>query len=182
MCSRLMRLTLCVGLLTMTSACDRYGSPTEPSPFRPVVNPTPTPTPTPPPLPPTTPAHIPTTMISVGDVIQTSIGPGDPICDPGGWDARAPCKLFLLTAPRNGTLLVILTATPPPPVSGFDFIDILLFDGPSYTGAPLQYSTRSVSAPVVEGRTYAIRINSYPYLLPPPGNLDFELKTEMQVS
>jgi len=46
----------------------------------------------------------------------------------------------------------------------------------------LQYSTRSVSAPVVEGRTYAIRINSYPYLLPPPGNLDFELKTEMQVS
>jgi hypothetical protein len=180
MCSRLTRLTLCVGLLTMASACDRYGSPTGPTPFRPVVNPTPTPTP--PPLPPTTPAQIPTTRISVGDVIQTSIGPEDPICDPAHWDAQAPCKLFLLTAPSNGTLHVILTGPPLPPTSSLDVIDILLFDGPSYTGAPLQYSTRSVSAPVVEGRTYAIRINSYPYLLPPPGNLDFELKTEMQVS
>ena len=77
---------------------------------------------------------------------------------------------------------VILTGPPLPPASSLDVIDVLLFEGPSYTGAPLQYSTRSVSAPVVEGRTYAIRINSYPYLLPPPGNLDFELKTEMQVS
>jgi len=179
MCSRLTRLTLCVGLLTMTSACDRYGPPTGPSPFRPVVNPTPTPPPTPRPLPPPTPSQIQTTMISVGDVIQASIGPDDPICDPAHWDAQAPCKLFLLTAPRSGTLHVILTAPPLPPASSFDFIDILLFDGPSYTGAPLEYSTRSVSAPVVEGRTYAIRINSYPYLLPPPGNLDFELKTEM---
>ena len=182
MCSRLTRLTLCVGLLTMTSACDRYGPPTGPSPFRPAVNPTPTPPPTPRPLPPPTPSQIQTTMISVGDVIQASIGPDDPICDPAHWDAQAPCKLFLLTAPRSGTLHVILTAPPLPPASSFDFIDILLFDGPSYTGAPLEYSTRSVSAPVVEGRTYAIRINSYPYLLPPPGNLDFELKTEMQVS
>jgi len=182
MCSRLTRLTLCVGLLTMTSACDRYGPPTGPSPFRPVVNPTPTPPPTPRPLPPPTPSQIQTTMISVGDVIQASIGPDDPICDPAHWDAQAPCKLFLLTAPSNGTLHVILTGPPLPPTSSLDVIDILLFDGPSYTGAPLQYSTRSVSAPVVEGRTYAIRINSYPYLLPPPGNLDFELKTEMQVS
>ena len=135
--------------------------------------------PTPRPLPPPTPSQIPTTMISVGEVIHASIGTDDPICDPAHWDAQAPCKLFLLTAPRSGTLHVILTAPPLPPASSFDFIDILLFDGPSYTGAPLEYSTRSVSAPVVEGRTYAIRINSYPYLLPPPGNLDFELKTEM---
>lgn len=179
MCSSVMRLTLCVGLLTMTSACDRYRSPTGPSPFRPVVNPNPTPTPTPRPLPPPTPSQIPTTMISVGDVIHTSIGPDDPICDPLHWDAQSPCKLFLITPAQNGALHVILTATPPPPVSGFDFIDILLFEGPSHAGAPLQYSTRSVSAPVVEGRTYLIRINSYPYLLPPPGNLDFELRTEM---
>ena len=177
MCSGLMRTTLCVGLLAMTSACDRYGSPTGPSPFRPVVNPTPTPTS--PRLPPPTPSQIPTTMISVGDVIHASIGPGDPICDPAHWDAQAPCKLFLLTAPRNGTLHVILTAPPLPPASSLDFIDLMLYADPIYPGAPFEYSTRSLSASMVEGRTYVIRINSYPYLLPPPGNLDFELKTEM---
>jgi hypothetical protein len=178
MCSGLMRLTLCVGLLTMTSACDQYHPQTGPSPFRPVVNPTPTPLPTPRPLPPPTPPQIPTTMISVGDVIHASIGPGDPICDPGGWDARAPCKLFLLTPLRNGTLNVTVTPTSPSPVPS-DVIDLMLFAEPFYGGAPFQYSTGSVSASVVEGRTYVIRINSYPYLLPPPGNLDFELKTEM---
>jgi hypothetical protein len=181
MCSGLMRLTLCVGLLTMTSACDQYHPPTGPSPFRPEVNPTPTPPPTPRPLPPPTPSQIPTTIISVGAVIHASIGPGDPICDPSGWDARAPCKLFLLTPARDGTLNVTLTATSPSPLSS-DVVDLMLFAQPFYPGAPFQYSTGSVSAPVVEGRTYLIRINSYPYLLPPPGKLDFELKTEMSAS
>ncbi len=177
MCSGLMRLTLCVGLLMMTSACDRYGSPTGPSAFRPAVNPSPTPTPTP--VPPSPPAQIPTMMISVGDVVHTSIGPDDPICDPAHWDANAPCKLLRLTAPTTGTLHVILTARPLPPTSNLDFIDVMIFADPFYTGAPFEYSTRSLSASVVEGRTYLIRVNSYPYLLPPPGNLDFELRTEM---
>jgi len=121
--------------------------------------------------------EIPKTVISVGAVIHATIGPGDPICDRSGWDARAPCKLFLLTPSSTGTLNVMLTVTSP--VSSVDVIDLMLFAQPSYTGAPFEYSTRSVSATVVEGRTYLIRVNSYPYLLPPPGNLDFELRTEM---
>jgi len=170
MCSWLMRLTLCVGLLTMASACDQYRSPTGPSFPQPVVNSSPSPFPMP--L-----EEIPKTVISVGAVIHAPIGPGDPICDRSGWDARAPCKLFLLTPSSTGTLNVMLTVTSP--VSSVDVIDLMLFAQPSYTGAPFEYSTRSVSATVVEGRTYLIRVNSYPYLLPPPGNLDFELRTEM---
>ncbi len=179
MYSGLMRLTLCVGLLTMTSACDRY-SPTGPSPFRPVANPSPTPTPTPTPIPvPVPPGGIPTTNISVGDVIHASVGLDDPICDPGQWDAHAPCKLFLVTPTKSGTLHLILTAIPPPAGSHLDFIDLMLFEGLSYLGIPQHYSERALSAAVVQGKTYTIRINSYPYLLPPPGTLDFELKTEM---
>ena len=74
---------------------------------------------------------------------------------------------------------VFLTVTSPSPVSSVDVIDLMLYASPSYTGAPFEYSAGFVSAAVVEGHTYAIRINSYPYLLPAPGNLDFELKTEM---
>jgi len=170
MCSWLMRLTLWVGLLTMASACDQYRSPTGPSFPQPVVNSSPSPLPMP--L-----EGIPKTVISVGAVIHATIGPGDPICDRSGWDARAPCKLFLLTPSSTGTLNVMLTVTSP--VSSLDVIDLMLFAQPSYTGAPFEYSTGSVSATVVEGRTYLIRVNSYPYLLPPPGNLDFELRTEM---
>lgn len=183
MCSGLLRLALCVGLLTMTSACDRY-SPTGPSPFRPVANPTPIPTPTPTPTPtpvpgPMPPGAIPKTVIDVGAVIHASIGPDDPVCDPGGWDARAPCKLFLLTPTQSGTLHLSLTTMPPPEGSHFDFVDLMLFEGLYYLGVSQHYSERVLSAPVAEGQTYTIRINSYPYLLPPPGTLDFELKTEM---
>ncbi len=181
MCSGLMRLTLCLGLLTMTSACDRY-SPTGPSPFRPVTNPSPSPAPTPTPNPnpvPVPPGGIPTTTISVGEVIHASIGLDDPICDPGQWDARAPCKLFHFTPTQSGTLHLMLTAMSLPSGSHLDVVDLMLFEGLYYVGVPQHYSERALSVPVVEGKTYTIRINSYPYLLPPPGNLDFELKTEM---
>ena len=170
MCALPMRFTLCLGLLAMTG-CDHDEPSTFPSGLFPATNSTSMPVPQPT-------AQIPTTNIQVGDVVHGSIGPGDPICDPSGWDARAPCKRFLLTPSRDGTLKVTLTATSPFPVPS-DAIDLMLFAAPSFQGAPLEYSTRSVSASVIEGRTYEIRINSYPYLLTPPGNLDFELKTEM---
>jgi hypothetical protein len=71
---------------------------------------------------------------------------------------------------------------PLPAGSHLDFIDLMVFEGRSYIGVPQHYAERTLSAPVFEGKTYTIRINSYPYLLPPPGNLDFELKTEMSTS
>lgn|SRR5262245_21808819 len=174
MCSGLRRLTVWCGLLTMTCACDQSRPSTFPSLLSkpaPAAAPTPTPLPVPSP-------GIPRATIYVGDVIHMTIGPDDPICDPGGWDASAPCKLFLFTPPRNGTLSVTVTATSPSPVPR-DAIDLMLFAEPFYTGAPFEYSTGVLSARVIEGRTYVLRINSYPYLLPPPGHLDFELRAEM---
>ena len=178
MCYGLMRLTLCLGILTTASACDGYHLPTGQSPFDRVSNssPTPTPTPTPVPMPP---GAIPRTVINVGAIIHATIGTGDPICDPVGWDARAPCRLFVLTPSRNGTLKVTVTVTSPLSVPNRDVIDVMLSADPLYPGGPSEYSADAVSAPVLEDRTYLIRINSYPYLLAPPGNLDFELKTEM---
>jgi hypothetical protein len=171
--SCLTRLALCIGLLTISSACDFGRPPTGPSGLQPVSAPNPLPAP---------PAAIPTTTIAVGEVIHASIDAGDSICDPAGWDARSPCKRFLVTPSMNGTLTVILTAALTVPRN--DVIDVMLYRGTYTNGLLLRYSdgggtNQQLSAPVVEGQTYEIRINSYPYLLPPPGRIDFELRTEM---
>ena len=120
---------------------------------------------------------VPTTAVSIGEVIRTTIGLADPVCDPKGWDATAPCKRFLLVAPRDGVLTVILSAEIPGTRS--DVIDLMLISpsGPyAYSGGGAE---QEVSTTVVGGNTYEIRVNSYPYLLPVPGNLEFELKIRM---
>src|SRR5678815_3388484 len=54
--------------------------------------------------------------IAVGDVVHMRVGLEDPICDPSGWDASAPCKRFEIRAPRDGTLQAILKTAVPKPV------------------------------------------------------------------
>src|SRR5262245_12892582 len=80
-------------VLLATSACS-YPPPTAPSP---------------PPAAPS-PVFASLTRIDLGEVIRGTIGATDPICDLR-WDARAPCKRFLLTVPASGTLTLSLTAT-----------------------------------------------------------------------
>ena len=175
---RLSRLVLSIGLAAATSACDSAGRlPTSPTPVA-----TPQPAPTPPPNPP--PTGVPSTGISVDQVLRTTVSVEDPVCDPQHWDARAPCKVFTLVVPRSGVLTVTVTILVPTLVPGStaDLLDLmvtLLPDGPTeyVSGGAVQ----RVSLDAAEGRSYVIRINSYQYMFPSvPPAVEFELKTELK--
>ena len=165
--ARVTRLVLSVALAVVMCACDHH------DPFG-------APTTLPPPIvaPPVAPL-VPRVSISVNQVVRATISRDDPVCDPAQWDANAPCKVYSLVAPATGLLTVTLTAdfrgsTP-------DAIDMMLTPLPGGTtlyspGGAVQRLSLHVQA---ESR-YEIRINSYPYLLPHPGALDFELRTELQ--
>jgi hypothetical protein len=81
-----------------------------------------------------------------------------PPCDPIRWDAQAPCRRFVFTAPASGILVISISWDGGPP------LDALIYEG-SHT--LLAYSTdagfdnATVNAPVVAGHGYEIRVNSY---------------------
>jgi hypothetical protein len=166
MSARVTRLVLSVALAAVTCGCDAdrsfLTSPTTmPAPIVPL------------PIPPQP------VSISVGELVRASITRGDPVCDPVHWDANAPCKVYSLVAPTSGLLTVTLTTDIPG--SNPDVIDMMVTEVSS--GMTL-YSpggaVQRLSLDVQAARRYEIRINSYPYLLPLPGALDFELRTELQ--
>jgi hypothetical protein len=117
--------------------------------------------------------------IAVGDHIRDTIDRNDQVCDPAHWDANAPCKRFIVIVPTAGVLHATLTtdlhgARP-------DAIDLMLIGGGKgimdYSGGGEE---QHVSGSVIAGGTYEIRVNSYPYYLPQPGALTFELRTELR--
>jgi len=96
--------------------------------------------------------------ISLGHTIQSSVGPDAPPCDPVRWDARAPCRTFLIPRSTSGLLVVTITW------SGDPELDATLVDSRE------QYVATSVDAPGDElslsawleaGKTYVLRVNSY---------------------
>jgi len=160
------------------SACDSRDTPVSPTPApRPPVT-----APAPAPVFPQGPIdsdNAPAITIAVGDHIRATIDRSDEVCDARHWDAQAPCKRFVLVVPTAGVLHATLTtdlhgARP-------DAIDLMLIGGG--TGI-IDYSSpgeeQHVSGSVIAGATYEVRVNSYPYYLPPPGALTFELRTELR--
>jgi hypothetical protein len=123
--------------------------------------------------------HAPAITIAVGDQIRATIDRSDEVCDPRHWDAQAPCKRFVLVAPTGG----VLHATARIDLHGArpDAIDLMLIGGGTgiidYSGGGEE---QHVSGSVIAGGTYEVRVNSYPYYLPAPGALTFELRTELR--
>lgn len=108
--------------------------------------------------------------ITPGQVISETVEPDDPICAVN-WDARSPCRVFLITFPEDGLLDATMTW------SGFsaDLID-LVFDGlPADLVAP---GERRFVRTVKAGVKYEIRVHTYPYFVLVPPRFEFELKVE----
>jgi hypothetical protein len=136
---------------------------------------TPTPTPSPGPPPPPRPT-VPVTAIALGELVHSRIGIEDPICDPEGWDATAPCKRFSVVATRDGVLEAVMTA--PSALGRGEVIDMLL-DCPQagdYSGGGVE---QHVTARVSSGQSCTITINTYPYLWLDSGGIAFDLRTQL---
>ena len=157
----------CLALVTMAIGCSPGGAPTAPTTFPTAASTLPTsskPVPAP-------------TSISVGEVIHASVRLDDPICDPIGWDANARCKSFVIIAPADGTLTVLLDALNLGPQT--DIIDLLLCSPgcalKAYSGGGTEQRVRM---PIVRDKPYEITVHLYPS--PPwPQALEFTLRTEM---
>jgi hypothetical protein len=159
------------------SACDSSDRPISPTPVaRPPVT-----APAPGPGFPQGPieGNAPAITIAVGDQIVATIDRNDDVCDASHWDAHAPCKRFVLVVPAAGVLHATLTTD----LHGArtDAIDLMLIGGGKgimdYSGGGEE---QHVSGSVIAGATYEVRVNSYPYYLPQPGALTFELRTELR--
>ena len=111
--------------------------------------------------------------LAVGDVVHMRVGLEDPICDPSGWDASAPCKRFEIRAPRDGTLQAILKTAVPKPV---DLLMVCTNGGQSYSG---EGQEQRITVAVDAGRLCFITVNLYPYMPGGSEGVEFELRTEL---
>ena len=111
--------------------------------------------------------------IAVGEVVHMRVGLEDPICDPSGWDASAPCKRFEIRAPRDGTLQAILKTAVPKPV---DLLMACTNGARSYSGEGQEQRT---TVAVDAGRLCLITVNLYPYMPGGSEGVEFELRTEL---
>jgi len=96
--------------------------------------------------------------LRLGQTVQASVKSDAPPCDPIRWDARAPCRTFLITPRTSGLLVVTITW------SGGPELDATLVDG---RGEYVAYSNDvpgeevSLAAGLDAGKTYVLRVNSY---------------------
>ena len=109
-------------------------------------------------------------VLTLGEWIESQVLAAAPPCDPIGWDASAPCRRFLFTAPAAGRLSITIEWT------GNPQLDVTLV---SSSGGLLGYSTETgaeqavLQEPVLKGRTYEVRVNSY------YGMQDFRIRAEL---
>jgi hypothetical protein len=95
--------------------------------------------------------------IVLGATIRSTVEANFPACDPN-WDALAPCRVFLFTAPRTGRLTLSITWFGEPSLDATLVTD---------TGTYVATSTESGEGMILldgfveAGRTYEIRVNSY---------------------
>ena len=111
--------------------------------------------------------------LAVGEVVHMRIGLEDPICDPSGWDASAPCKRFEIRAPRDGALQAILKTAVPKPI---DLLMVCTNGAQSYSG---EGQEQRITVAVDAGRLCFITVNLYPYLPGGSEGVEFELTTAM---
>jgi hypothetical protein len=96
--------------------------------------------------------------IVLGATIHSTVDAAAPPCDPGGWDAAAPCRRFQFIAPASGQLAISITWMGAPP------LDATMVTA---NGTYLAWSTESgideirLQANVEAGEFYEIRVNSY---------------------
>ena len=107
-------------------------------------------------------------MQRIGRLVESEVFRGiinDPPCDPGGWDAQAPCRRIFYTPTTSGTLTLRVTWT------GSSEIDLLLAGG---YWKPEGHEIRA-TIEVQSGREYEIILNSYYAPVP------FEITAELFV-
>jgi hypothetical protein len=75
-------------------------------------------------------------------------------CDPGGWDAAAPCQRISFTPLTSGVLELVLRWV------GDHSLDLLISNG-VYIGSPTEPQEIRASTQVQAGSQYEIRIHSY---------------------
>ena len=162
---RLLRLAVC-GALAVAYGCSTDQALTLPTGNRTIGVPVTVP---PPP-------SVPTATIAVGAVIRAYVGPGDPVCDPQGWDANSPCKRYVVVPPIDGTLKATVSCMVIPDAKGATIDFLIIAPG---GGSVFATANEQLKMEVRAGESYEIRINSYPYLLPTPESQEFELRTEL---
>lgn len=112
---------------------------------------------------------LPDAVLTLGVPILGTVQAGAPPCDPGGWDANAPCRRFRFIAPATGTLRVVLTWEGEPELDAVLVVDGGYVASSDVTGVE-QFR---LEAPVVKGTEYELRVNSY------YGTQEFELKADL---
>lgn len=96
--------------------------------------------------------------LTLGATIRSTVEANAPPCDPIRWDALAPCRLFLFTAPRAGQLSLSITW------SGDPALDATLVTATgTYVATSIDAGTGKIQLDgmVEAGRIYEIRVNSY---------------------
>ncbi len=95
--------------------------------------------------------------IVLGSTIHAMVDWSMPPCDPIRWDAQAPCRRFEFTAPFSGTLVLSISW------AGGSELDATMVRNDDYiaTSTSVGLETVAMSAFVMAGVTYEIRVNSY---------------------
>ena len=94
----------------------------------------------------------------LGQAMRSFVSASATPCDPVGWDARSPCRLFHFFAPSSGRLGVTVTWHGDPPLD----VTVVAHEGPYIASSKdVASETVLVEASVVQGTLYEIRVNSY---------------------
>ena len=109
-------------------------------------------------------------VLTLGEWIESQVLGAAPPCDPVGWDANAPCRKFLFTAPTSGRLSVTLEWSGDPELDA----TLVTLNG-TYVGSsnPAGIERQLLEGPVAKGETYEVRVSSY------YGLQDFRLRAEL---
>ncbi len=96
--------------------------------------------------------------MALGRTIRSTVPEDAPPCDPIGWDALAPCRRFLFTAPSSGELSIRISWAGDPPLDA-----TMMTPNGDYlaTSEESGFEEILMNAFVTAGETYEIRVNSY---------------------
>ena len=96
--------------------------------------------------------------LALGRTIRSNVPADAPPCDPVGWDAQAPCRRFLFTAPSSGELTIRIWWAGYPPLDA-----TMMAPSGDYLAASAESGFEEIvmNAFVTAGETYEVRVNSY---------------------
>lgn len=112
-----------------------------------------------------------TIPVASGQTVDSRTEPTDPACWPN-WDASGRCKVFEITAPFDGTLMVAVRMTTP---AAHDTLDLFLIDpGRAYVISSAGINVEEASLPVTAGSAYGVAVMTYD-ITPVPFQLQLEV-------